>query len=75
MSKILVTPVKTSGIAPYEVSGDLIIKTFDGEKIYYIGGRSFPESIVTVLNDAAGAKIKRKGRVRQWLKRRKSGAN
>ena len=39
MSKILVTPVKASGTASYEVSGAaLTSKIFDGEKIYYIAG-------------------------------------
>ena len=57
MAKILVTPVKSSGVAPYEVAGStLTSKVFDGEKIYYIAGRSFPECIVTVLEaDDSGA--------------------
>ena len=50
MAKILVTPVKSSGVPPFEVIGNtLTSKIFDGKKIYYIGGRSFCAEIVTIL--------------------------
>ena len=49
MVKVKITPVKASGVAPYEISGTLTSKVFNGERIYYIAGQSFPASIVTVL--------------------------
>lgn len=49
--KILVTPVASSGIAPFEVCGQtLTSKHFDDcGTIYYIAGRSFMAEIVTIL--------------------------
>jgi hypothetical protein len=63
MARILVMPAEASGIAPYEVTGmTLTSKVFDGEKIYYIGGLSFPESIVTVIDIDSADRIKIKDR-------------
>lgn len=51
MAKILVTPVATSGVDPFEVEGNKLtyVDYADDGRIYYIDGRSFPERIVTVL--------------------------
>lgn len=50
MSRILITPL-TSNIEPFEVEGTLTTKEIDGSLIYYIGGRSFPAEIVTVMEE------------------------
>jgi hypothetical protein len=49
MARVLITPVKSSEVEPFEVSGKLTSKVINGEQIFYIGGRSYPESIVTIL--------------------------
>lgn len=51
MDKVLITPIPQSGIAPFEVEGKLTSEVFleDG-LIYYIGGQSFCENIVTILH-------------------------
>lgn len=51
MSKILVTPVKQSGVEPYEVVGTLSEKCFHYGKVYYIAGQSFPAEIVTIIEE------------------------
>lgn len=51
MAKVLITPVKSSGVEPYELEGTLTSKVFDGETIYYIAGGSYPAEIVTILKD------------------------
>jgi len=44
-----ITPVSSSGIKPFEVSGRVTKKEFDGEMIYYCQCRSFPECIVSEI--------------------------
>lgn len=52
MDKILITPVKGSGMDPYEIEGKLTWDYFPGCGLYYyIDGRSYPEQIVTVLEE------------------------
>lgn len=53
MSRILITPL-TSNIEPFVVEGVLTSKLVDGSLIYYIGDRSFPAEIVTVLEEERG---------------------
>ena len=50
MAKVLITPIKSSGIKPFELTGELTSKYFDEDGlIYYINDRSFPANIVTIL--------------------------
>ena len=52
MAKILVTPVAESGVPPKEYEGTLTYRYFQGDGgVYYIAGDSFPEEIVTVLEE------------------------
>lgn len=51
MAKILVTPVASSGIAPFEVEGIMRVKQFVDGTIIMINGSSYPAEIVTVLKD------------------------
>lgn len=55
MSRVLITPIKSQycNAEPFELQGRLTSKYFDNDGlIYYIAGQSFPESIVTILEDA-----------------------
>lgn len=51
MSKILITLVESSGIEPFEVEGKMTCEIVGKERqrIYYIGGSSYPAE--TVLED------------------------
>jgi len=57
MAKIIVTPIAESGVAPYEVEGELTHKWFNTKnwweayKVYYINGESYPAEIVTVISN------------------------
>lgn len=45
-----ITPVKSSGIEPFDIIGEVIYKDFEYDcRIYYCADRSFPEQIVEVL--------------------------
>ena len=49
---IKVTPVASSGIAPFDVIGDVGYKDFEQDgRIYYCNGRSFPENIVEFIKE------------------------
>ncbi len=52
MCRVLITPVAASGVKPFILEGELSWKDFPedmGGRIYYIAGRSFPASIVTIM--------------------------
>lgn len=47
--KVLVSPVKSSGIEPFEETGVCLYKP--DTSCWYINGRSYSEAIVTILRD------------------------
>lgn len=46
---LLVTPVKESGVEPFIVKGNISAIMCDGERIFYAGGASYPESIAKIV--------------------------
>ena len=51
---MLITPIKTSGIEPFEITGEWLYKPDTG--CWYGQGRSFPRAICRILCDEAERK-------------------
>lgn len=51
MSKLLITPVESSGIKPFVEDGLYLLQYFAAGSVYHINGSSYPTEIVTILED------------------------